>query len=91
MSTEKTLWAVNIPHEPDADDVLYAAIDKPHAEQIVQRLHSEIEVAYPTFGECMKDSINIAKWCRSPAEHAASLSEKWWEHTSFNKSVEGHD
>lgn len=77
------LWAVNIPHEPDSEDVLHAATDKAHAELIVQRLHSEIDVAYLNAGEAMKNAISVKEWQGTPAEHSADLAEKWWEQTSF--------
>lgn len=77
------LWAVNIPEEPDSDELLHAATSKEHAQSIVSRLHNEIFETYPTFGEPIADSIYVAEWQDSAEEHAESLATKWWEHTTF--------
>lgn len=79
----KTLWAVNIPEEPDSEELLFAATSKEHAQSIVSRLHNEIFETYPTLGEPIADSIYVTEWQDSAESHAESLAEKWWEHTSF--------
>lgn len=79
----KTLWAVNIPEEPDSEELLFAATSKEHAQSIVSRLHNEIFETYPTFGEAIADSIYVTEWQGSAEEHAESLATKWWEHTTF--------
>lgn len=79
----KTLWAVNIPEEPDSEELLFAATSKEHAQSIVSRLHNEIFETYPNFGEAIANSIFVAEWQDSAESHAESLAEKWWEHASF--------
>ena len=79
----KTLWAVNIPEEPDSEELLFAATSKEHAQSIVSRLHNEIFETYPTFGEAIADSIYVTEWHESAEEHVESLATKWWEHTTF--------
>lgn len=79
----KTLWAVNIPEEPDSEELLFAATSKEHAQSIVSRLHNEIFETYPTFGEPIADSIYVTEWKEGAEEHAESLTTKWWEVTSF--------
>lgn len=79
----KILWAVNIPEEPDSEELLFAATSKEHAQSIVSRLHNEIFETYPTLGEPIADSIYVTEWQDSAEEHAESLSTKWWQVTSF--------
>lgn len=80
---DSKLWAVNIPEEPDSEELLFAATSKEHAQSIVSRLHNEIFETYPTFGEAIADSIYVTEWQDSAEEHAESLATKWWEVTSF--------
>lgn len=77
------LWAVNIPEEPESEELLFAAVSKEHAQSIVSRLHNELFEMYPTFGEPIEDSIYVTEWQDSSEEHAESLATKWWEHTTF--------
>lgn len=79
----KTFWAVNIPEEPESEELLFAATSKEHAQSIVSRLHNEIFETYPTLGEPIANSIYVTEWQDSAEEHAESLSTKWWEHTTF--------
>ena len=79
----KILWAVNIPEEPDSEELLFVATSKEHAQSIVSRLHNEIFETYPTFGEPIADSIYVTEWQDSAEEHAENLSTKWWQVTSF--------
>jgi hypothetical protein len=50
---DNKLWAVNIPEEPDSEEILYPVPSKELGEQVVQRLRKEAIEAFETVGECI--------------------------------------
>lgn len=79
------LWAVNIPEEPDSEEILYPIPSKELGEQVVQRLRNEAIQAFETVGECIAEAITLEEWNLSAEEHAAHLEKNpnWWDETTF--------
>lgn len=79
------LWAVNIPEEPDSEEILYPIPSKELGEQVVQRLRKEAIEAFETVGECIAEAVTLEEWNLSADEHFKYLEENhnWWDETTF--------
>ena len=82
---DNKLWAVNIPEEPDSEEILYPVPSKELGEQVVQRLRKEAIEAFETVGECIAEAVTLEEWDLSADEHSKYLEENpnWWDETSF--------
>lgn len=79
------LWAVNIPEEPDSEEILYPIPSKELGEQVVNRLRQEAIQVFEKFGECIAEAITLEEWYGTTEEHAKHLAENpnWWNETTF--------
>ncbi|ATO20651.1 hypothetical protein BS636_13690 [Acinetobacter sp. LoGeW2-3] len=80
------LWAVNIPEEPDSEEILYPIPSKELGEQLVERLRQEaMQVFEGCIGECIAESITLEEWNGSEFEHMEYLISNlsWWDETTF--------
>ncbi len=79
------LWAVNIPEEPDSEEILYPIPTKELGEQVVNRLHQEAIQAFDVVGECIAEAITLEVWDDTTEKHAKYLAENpnWWDETTF--------
>lgn len=84
MENQK-LWAVNIPEEPDSEEILYPVPSKELGEQVVQRLRKEAIEAFEIVGECIAEAVTLEEWDLSPDKHSKYLGENpnWWDETTF--------
>ena len=80
-----SLWAVNIPEEPDSEKILYPIPSKELGEQVVQRLRSEAIQAFEIVGECIAESITLEEYGDAAEKHSKYLVENpnWWDETTF--------
>ena len=87
---DNKLWAVNIPEEPDSEEILYPVPSKELGEQVVQRLHKEAIQAFEIVGECIAEAITLEEWNRSAEDHQKYLEDNpnWWDETTFLDEVE---
>ena len=79
------LWAVNIPEEPDSEDILHPIPSKELGEQVVQRLRDEAIKSFELVGECIAEAITLEVWDGTAEEHFKHLAENpnWWDETTF--------
>lgn len=79
------LWAVNIPEEPDSEEILHPVPSKELGEKVVQRLRKEAIEAFGTVGKRIAEAVTLEKWNLSASEHSKYLEENpnWWDETTF--------
>ena len=79
------LWAVNIPEEPDSEEILYPIPSKELGEQVVNRLRQEAIQVFETVGDCIAEAITLEEWNGTTDEHEKYLEENpnWWDSTTF--------
>ena len=79
------LWAVNIPEEPDSEDILYPVPSEQIGLITVKRLQAEAIIQFPNVGESIANAVTLEEWNSTAEEHANYLANNtnWWDETTF--------
>ena len=89
MMKNTNLWAINIPEEPDSEDILHPVSTKEIGEKVVARLREEARQQFTKVGGRIAESITLEAWNKSEEEHTRYLLENknWWVETTFLDEV----
>ncbi|MEX5443460.1 hypothetical protein WCE14_08835 [Acinetobacter schindleri] len=86
------LWAVNIPEEPDSEEILHPVPSKEVGEKLVNRLRDEARKNFKYVGDVIAEAVTLEKWIGSAEGHKKYLEENpnWWDETTFLDVEQSH-